>query len=61
MLSILNIFRVQHFFRVEIWANAGQYSYFDYISGTPSPTPESAFKSKLKRACIEIKKSAGEH
>ena len=25
MLSILIIFRAQHFFRVRIWANAGQY------------------------------------
>ena len=40
MLSILIIFWVQ------IWANAGQYNYFYYISGTPSLTLESAFKSK---------------
>ena len=49
MLSILIIFRVQHFFRVRIWANTGQYSYFYYISGTQIPTPESAFKWKLKK------------
>ena len=49
MISILIIFRVEHFFRVQIWANAGQYSYFYYISGTPSPTPESALKSKFKK------------
>ena len=49
MLSILIIFRVRHFFPVQIWANAGQYSYLYYISGTPSPTPENAFKLKFKK------------
>ena len=49
MLSILIRFRVQRFLRVHILANAGQYSYFYYISGTPNPTPESAFKSKYKK------------
>ena len=46
MLSILIIFRAQHFFRVQIWANADQDSYFYYILSTPNPTPESAFKKK---------------
>ena len=55
MVNICIIFRVQHFFRVQITAISGQYRYFYYTSDTPSANQEIYFKSKLKSAQINKK------
>ena len=49
MVDIFIIFRVQHYFWVQILAFSGQQWYFYYISGTPVQIKKSALNGNKRK------------